>query len=100
MNLENVYNQDVLAQTTLRPVQFELDEVPTSEELESALQKMKLGKVGGKTGILSKRIAFGGGELRKRLQQIISMVWQQQAVVSDWRNAKLPYPKEGKSSSL
>ena len=90
------YKQDVLAQMPIHPIQFELDIVPSSEELESALQCMKLGKAGSKTGILPEMIAFGGGELRERLLQFFSIVWQQQAVASDWRNAEvIPIQKKG-----
>ena len=46
LNLKSIYNQDVLAQMPIHPIQFELDKVPSSEELESALQSMKLGKAG------------------------------------------------------
>ena len=94
--LKSIYKQDVLSQMPIHPIQFELDKVPSSEELESALQSMKSGKAGGKTGILPEMIAFSGGELRERLLQIFSTVWQQQAVASDWRNAEvIPIPKKG-----
>ena len=75
-------------------MQLELDEVPSKEELKTAMQRLKLGKTGGKNGIIPELVAFGSEELQERLQ-VISDVWGQQ-VVSHWRDAEVvPMPKKG-----
>ena len=78
-------------------MQLELDEVPSKEELKTAMQRLKLGRAGSKNGIMPDLVAFaiGGEELQERLLQVISDVWGQQ-VVSDWRDAEVvPIPKKG-----
>ena len=42
------------------PPSLDLDEPPTKEELVTALTKMKMRKVGGKTGILPEMVLLGG----------------------------------------
>ena len=77
-------------------MQLELDDVPSKEELKTAMQHLKLGKAGGKNVIMPDLVAFGGVELQERLLQVISDVWGQQIVVSDWRDAEVvPIPKKG-----
>ena len=49
------------------PPCLNLDELPTEEELEAALSKLKKRKTGGKTGILPELVMFGGAVLWNRL---------------------------------
>ena len=53
------------------PLQPDLDDPPTDEELESALNKLKHGNAGGKTGIPPELVAYGGAELWDRLLEIM-----------------------------
>ena len=69
---------------------------PTVEELDSALSKLRSGKAGGRTGILPELIVHGGTELWERLLELMQKVWEEQKVVSDWRDAVIvPIPKKG-----
>jgi hypothetical protein len=68
----------------------------TEEELDSALRFLKLGKAGGKTGILPELITFGGPNSQSRMLDVMKSVWKNQGVVSDWKNAEIiPIPKKG-----
>ena len=49
---------------------------------------MKRAKAGGKTGILSKLILFGGAVLWDRLLELMQDMWREGEVVADWKNAK------------
>jgi hypothetical protein len=55
----------------------------STEELASALQFLKLGKAGGKTGLLPELVAFRGPDLQSGLLDIMKSVWKNQGVISD-----------------
>ena len=70
--------------------------MPTEEELEEAIFKMKKGKAAGKSGILPELLLYGGGALWLRLLELIQDMWNQGRVVSDWKDALIvPIPKKG-----
>ena len=101
LNLQSDFRPDIVDQMDTIRVQLELDEVPSKEELKTAMQCWKLGKAGGKNGIMPELVAFGGEELQERLLQVISDVWGQQVVVSDWREAEvIPITKKGKGTYM
>ena len=78
------------------PPCLDRDEPPTEEELEAALSKMKRGKAGGKTGILTELVLFGGASLWDRLLELMQDMWREGEVVADWKNAEVvPIPKKG-----
>ena len=53
------------------------------EELETALGKLKKGKVGGKIGIPPELIACGGAELFDRMLELMREVWEERKLVND-----------------
>ena len=75
---------------------LELDEPPTEEELENALEKMKMLKAGWKTGILPELVFSGGAVLCDRLLGLMQVIWREGEEVADWKNAEIvPLPKKG-----
>ena len=79
-----------------QPVRWEFDVPPTDDELIAALQKLRRGKAGGSSGIPSEMILRGGTELGARLLRLMEKVWEEQAVVQDWKDAVVfPIPKKG-----
>ena len=75
---------------------LELDDPPTMEELIAALNALKRGKAGGKTGLLPEMLLYGGAGLYDRLLQVMQDVWRSERVVDDWKNAVIvPIPKKG-----
>ena len=78
------------------PPRLELDDPPTIEELVTALNALKRGKAGGKTGLLPEMLLYGGAKMYNRLLQIMQNVWRSGTVVDDWKNAVIvPIPKKG-----
>ena len=60
-----------------------------------ALKKLKKGKASGKTGILPELLLCGGVELHDRRLRVMQDVWEQGAVVEDWKDAVIvPIPKK------
>ena len=73
-----------------------LDDPPTSDELVAAMEKMKWGKAGGRTGILPELILCGGPELQYGLLVLMREMWKMRCVVQDWKDAEIvPIPKKG-----
>lgn len=96
LNIPSEYKEEVIAEIQQLPTKSHLDEPPTEEEIESALSKLKNGKAGGKTGILPELIKYGGAELWDRILDLVKMVWEEEAVVRDWKDATIiPIPKKG-----
>ena len=96
LNGESQFDASVvesLPDALLRP---ELDNSPSESEMLAATRMMKAGKAGGESGILPEMIICGGKELHTRLLELLHLVWDECAVVSDWRDAVIaPIPKNG-----
>ena len=96
LNIPTEYKEEVIAEIQQLPIQSHLDEPPSEEEIETALSKLKNGKAGGKTGILPEMIKYGGAELWDRVLDLVKVVWEEEAVVRDWKDATIiPIPKKG-----
>ena len=96
LNIPSKYKEDVIDEIQQLPTQLHLDEPPKEEEIESALSKLKNGKASGKTGILPELIKYGGAELWNRVLDLVKVVWEEEAVVRDWKDATIiPIPKKG-----
>ena len=75
---------------------MDLNEPPTSVELEKALKVMKLGKAGGQSSILPDMVLHGGPVLHSCILAVMSWSWEEGVVVRDWRDAVVvPIPKKG-----
>ena len=96
LNVPSVFQEDVIAHMSSQPICWDLDIPPTVEELGLALDKLKGGKAGGRTGILPEMILAGGKQLWSRLHQLMLEVWEEHKVVADWQDAQIVLiPKTG-----
>ena len=96
LNIPSVFQEEVITEMLSQPVCWEIDIPLTEEELRMALDKLKCGKAGGRTGILPEMILAGDKELWSRLHQLILEVWEEHQVVADWQDAQIvPIPKKG-----
>ena len=95
LNIPSEYCETALDNVTPQPTRWDLDGPPTDEELESALNKLKRGIAGGKTGIPPELIVYGGAELWDRMLELMKDVWKEKSVVADWKDAEIiPIPKK------
>ena len=95
LNIPSEYEEEVIAEIQQLPTKSHLDESPTEQEIESALSKLKNGKASGKTDILPEFIKYGGAELWDRILDLVNVVWEEEAVVRDWKDATIiPIPKK------
>ena len=100
LNLQSIYDDEVIAtMPTLEPI-LHLDDPPSMEELEAALSRLKPRKAGGLSGILPELILCGGPVLRDKLLTLMRAVWREGEVFQDWRDAVIvPVPKKGNLQS-
>ena len=96
LNIPSQYQQEVVDSMPTHQTIYDLDVPPTSDELLSALGKLKNGKVGGNTGILPELIRYGGAEVQDKILELLCEVWEEGTVVGDWKDAEIvPIPKKG-----
>ena len=96
LNASSHFAEETISMMPQRTTLWELDAVPTEEELQTAMSKLKTEKAAGLTGILPEMILFGGMELKKRLLDLMQTIWEEGTVVEEWRNAQIiPIPKKG-----
>ena len=94
LNIPSEYKEEVIAEMDQLPTRTHLDDIPTEEEIETAMSKLKGGS--GKTGILPEMIKYGGAELLDRILELVRLVWEEGSVVKDWKDANIiPIPKKG-----
>ena len=67
LNVQSVYNVEVIEDMPQLEPKLHLDDPPTMEELETALSRLKTRKAGGLSEILSKMILCDGPVLRDKL---------------------------------
>ena len=80
-----------------RPLRQELTELPSMEDLLDAVDKLKNGKVEGKSGILPEMLkaACGNNVFAEMFLQLLHKVWEEKSVPKDWVDAILvPVPKK------
>ena len=102
LNLQSEFSVEELERVRQRPMRPEMGDPPSEEELQNALGKLKCGKASGETGILPEMLktACGTAEFMKRLLELVSDVWRECKVPTDWCDAVLvPIPKKGDLSS-
>ena len=69
---------------------------PTSEEVMTALSRIKPGKVAGSNGLLPDIVKCCGGPLLDIIISLFSTVWREKQVPVEWCDSTLvPIPKKG-----
>jgi len=100
LNIQSIYDEDVIAAVPTLPPLLGYDDPPTSEELEDALSQLKTRRAGGLSGIVPELVLFGGPVLQDRLLALMRRVWDEGRVVEAWRDALIvPVPKKGNLQS-
>ena len=76
-------NRELLDEMLSWALMQSLDDPATSDELVVIMDKMKWGKIGGKTGILPELILCGGPVLKHRLLVLMKEMLSAVSVVKD-----------------
>lgn len=71
-------------------------EIPTPEDFDKVIQKLRNNKTPGKDKIQSELIKAGGQQLTDRLYNLICEVWVKKTMPNEWREAVInPIYKKG-----
>ena len=98
LNRPSIVNQTFLDNVEQRVIQWALDEVPTLEEVNEAIDMLNLGKAPDMHGIVAEMIKFGGKHVRQSVWEVICSFWDLESVHQDWRDAIMVvlYKNKGK----
>ena len=98
LNVQNHFSEAELEKVCQRPVRHDLAELPTMDELTSAVGKLKNAKAGGESGILPEMVKAGFSEdtFSEKMLNLVQTPWNEKKVPKDWSDAVLiPIPKKG-----
>ena len=87
LNVSSQCNQE-LDEIPSWEVMHSLDVSLTSAELSAALERLKCGKAGGRTGVLLELILCVGPVLHHRVLVLLEAIWTAGVVVRDWKDAE------------
>ena len=102
LNIESHFNTTELDKVRQRPVRMHLAELPSLDELEQAVRKIRIGKAGGSSGILPEMVktACMNTDFLQHLLELTHKVWNDRCAPKDWADAVLiPIPKKGDLSA-
>ena len=98
LNIRSQYNLEELRKVGQRPIRPQMDDLPTMEELEQAVGKLRSGKAGGGSGILPEMVksACCDSDFLDLLLDLVCTVWKEKRVPKEWSDAIIvPIPKKG-----
>lgn len=87
LNRPSVVNENFMDTVEQNDIKWAMNVTPTLEEVNVAIDKLKLGKSPGRDGIVAEMLRFGGVHVRKVVWEIICNFWGCESVHQDWRDA-------------
>ena len=96
LNVQSRYMEDTVASVQLMTVREELSMPPSEDEILAAMSSLKVGKAGGKNGVLPEMLKCCGANLLEHLVKLFHQVWRDGCVPQEWKDALIvPTPKKG-----
>ena len=84
LNIQSMFNTDVLDGVSQQPVLEELADIPTCAEIENAIRELANGKDAGESGILPGMVKASGPPLINVLVSFLQSVWKEEYVPRNW----------------
>ena len=84
LNIQSVFNADVLDGVLQQPVLEKLANIPTCTEVERAIRELANGKDAGESGILHGMVKAGGHPLINALLSFLLSAWKAECVPRVW----------------
>ncbi|KAL8561524.1 hypothetical protein ACOMHN_057218 [Nucella lapillus] len=79
-----------------RPLQMELDDPPTKDEVAGAIAQLQCGKSAGPDGIPPEVFKVGGQPLIQKFTEFLCMCWEDGCLPQDLKDARIVYLYKGK----
>ena len=96
LNIKSAYDETVFGSLCSRPVQKELDDLPSQDELVRAIASLQNSKAPAESGILPEMVRHGGPKFLIAFLSLVHRVWREGSVPQAWRDAELiPIPEKG-----
>ena len=77
-----------------------LDKEIEKGEIAKCLRNLKNSKTGGSDGIVGELLKYGGSGMVDLLEQLFSVIWQEEIVPRQWRALLLIYLRKGTGKTL
>ena len=89
LNRPSAINNDAIDRLPQVPIDETLDAPPTMAETQKAIRLLSSGKAPGTDSIPAEVYKEGGGTLLEKLHQLFQLIWQQETVPQDFRDASI-----------
>ncbi|KAL8585003.1 hypothetical protein ACOMHN_043639 [Nucella lapillus] len=86
----------VIEQIQSRPLQMELDDPPTKDEVARAIAQLQCGKSAGPDGILPEVFKAGSQPLIQKFTEFLCMCWEDGCLPQDLKDARIVHLYKGK----
>ena len=87
LNVQSRYMEDTVSSVQLMAVREELSMPPSEDEILAAMSSLKVGKAGGKNGVLPEMLKCCGANLLEHLVKLFHQVWRDGCVPQEWKDA-------------
>ena len=100
LNSSHPVDESAVEELPELPPVLELDDLPTLQEVKTAVESLKCGKAPGPDGIPAEVFKYGGEDLLHRLTDLIQWCWRSGGVPQQWLNATIAtlYKRKGEKS--
>ena len=84
------------------PPVLELDDLPTLQDVKTAVESLKCGKAPGPDGIPAEVFKHGGEDLLHRLSSLVQRCWRSGGIPQQWLHATIAtlYKRKGEKSNV
>lgn len=89
LNRPSTINDEAIDRLPQVPIDETLDAIPTLEETQKAIRLLSSGKAPGSDAIPAEIYKEGGIPLAEKLHQLFQLIWQQETVPQDFKDASI-----------
>lgn len=89
LNRPSTINDEAIDRLPQITVNEEMDELPTLEEIEKAIRLLSTGKAPGSDSIPAEIYKEGGRTLTEKLHQLFHLIWQEEVLPQDFKDASI-----------
>ena len=100
LNQDSVFDMSVLEEIPQEEVDTSLDDLPTLKEVQLSIKQLSSGKCPGEDGIPPEIYKHGGEDIAKELLSIFVKIWNEKAVLNEFRDCNIIHLYKGKGDRL
>ena len=87
LNRESIIDESFIDRIPQSDIKWVLNDKPSKDEVNKAIDQLKLGKAPGRDGITVEMLRYGGDATRESVWEIICGFWEDESVHQDWKDA-------------